>query len=462
MKTLYVNYAGSEKRVAIEEKKKIVEFLWKRNEEQEIVGHIYVGRVVRTIAGMNAAFVNIGLEKHAYLSYDDVPSSYRIHEGQAILVQVVKEAIDTKGPKLTANIEFTGKYVVYMPFDEMRAVSRKIKNNKRRQQLLQIEIEGTGGYIFRSASEKGAIEEIQAEMQGLQQLYEELKRKEGQGKAPLLLHRPATFLDRVFQENPIETIEKVVVDTRSIVKELEDKVGKEKVSFYNEKSSMFNHFGIEREIEKALQKIVWLSNGAYLIVEQMETMTVIDVNTGKFTGKQNLQDTVLRTNEMAAEEIARQLRLRDIGGMILIDFINMKKREDKENVRECLIAAMQDDRTYTRVLGFTELGILEMTRKRKKHSLRDVLLKECVPCKATGYVMSHETIAYELERELITYGNIEDEAVLIAAPKELQKQFLQKELQKNIPFEIHFKDDNIEKYTIVRFGSKKEIVERKK
>ncbi|MDA2109486.1 Rne/Rng family ribonuclease [Bacillus cereus] len=462
MKTLYVNYAGSEKRVAIEEKKKIVEFLWKRNEEQEIVGHIYVGRVVRTIAGMNAAFVNIGLEKHAYLSYDDVPSSYRIHEGQAILVQVVKEAIDTKGPKLTANIEFTGKYVVYMPFDEMRAVSRKIKNNKRRQQLLQIEIEGTGGYIFRSASEKGAIEEIQAEMQGLQQLYEELKRKEGQGKAPLLLHRPATFLDRVFQENPIETIEKVVVDTRSIVKELEDKVGKEKVSFYNEKSSMFNHFGIEREIEKALQKIVWLPNGAYLIVEQMETMTVIDVNTGKFTGKQNLQDTVLRTNEMAAEEIARQLRLRDIGGMILIDFINMKKREDKEKVRECLIAAMQDDRTYTRVLGFTELGILEMTRKRKKHSLRDVLLKECVPCKATGYVMSHETIAYELERELITYGNIEDEAVLIAAPKELQKQFLQKELQKNIPFEIYFKDDNIEKCAIVRFGSKKEIVERKK
>lgn len=408
MKTLYVNYAGSEKRVAIEEKKKIVEFLWKRNEEQEVVGHIYVGRVVRTIAGMNAAFVNIGLEKHAYLSYDDVPSSYRIHEGQAILVQVVKEAIDTKGPKLTANIEFTGKYVVYMPFDEMRAVSRKIKNNKRRQQLLQIEIEGTGGYIFRSASEKGAIEEIQAEMQGLQQLYEELKRKEGQGKVPLLLHRPATFLDRVFQENPIETIEKVVVDTRSIVKELEDKVGKEKVSFYNEKSSMFNYFGIEREIEKALQKIVWLPNGAYLIVEQMETMTVIDVNTGKFTGKQNLQDTVLRTNELAAEEIARQLRLRDIGGMILIDFINMKKREDKEKVRECLIAAMQGDRTYTRVLGFTELGILEMTRKRKKHSLRDVLLKECVPCKATGYMMSHETIAYELERELITYGNIED------------------------------------------------------
>lgn len=430
LKTLYINYTGSEKRVAIEEKQKIVELLWKRNEEQEIVGHIYVGRIVRTIAGMNAAFVNIGLEKHAYLSFDDVPSSYRIHEGQAILVQVVKEAIDTKGPKLTAKIEFTGKYVVYMPYDEMRAVSRKIKNNKRRQQLLGIEVEGTGGYIFRSASEKGTIDEIQAEMQGLQQLYEELKRKEDQGKAPLLLHQPATFLDRVFQENPIETIEKIVVDTRSIVKELEEKVGKERVSFYNEKSSMFNHFGIDREIEKALQKIVWLPNGAYLIVEQMETMTVIDVNTGKFTGKQNLQDTVFRTNEMAAEEIARQLRLRDIGGMILIDFINMKRREDKEKVRERLMIALQDDRTYTRVLGFTELGILEMTRKRKKHSLRDVLLEECAPCKATGYVISNETIAYELERELITYGNIEDEAVLIGASKKVQKHFSQKELQK--------------------------------
>ena len=201
---------------------------------------------------------------------------------------------------------------------------------------------------------------------------------------------------------------------------------------------------------------MWLPNGAYLIVEQMETMTVIDVNTGKFTGKQNLQDTVLRTNELAAEEIARQLRLRDIGGMILIDFINMKRREDKEKVRECLVAAMQNDRTYTRVLGFTELGILEMTRKRKKHSLRDVLLEECAPCKATGYVMSYETIAYELERELITYGNIEDEAVLISAPKELQKQFSQKNY-KNIPFEIYFKDDMIEKYAIIRFGSKKKL-----
>ncbi|HEK9103390.1 TPA: Rne/Rng family ribonuclease [Bacillus pseudomycoides] len=462
MKTLYINYTGSEKRVAVEEEQEIVELLWKRNEEQEIVGHIYLGRVVRTIAGMNAAFVNIGLEKHAYLSYDDVPSSYRIHEGQALLVQVVKEAIDTKGPKLTANIEFTGKYVVYMPYDEMRAVSRKIKNYKKRQQLMEIQVGGTGGFIFRSACEKGSVDKVQSEMKHFQEMFEELKRKEGKGKAPLLLHRPETFLDRVFQENPVESISKVIIDSHSILNEVEDKVGKEKVMLYNEKTSMFGHYGVEREIEKALQKIVWLPNGSYLIIEQMETMTVIDVNTGKFTGKQNLQDTVLRTNEIAAEEIARQLRLRDIGGMILIDFINMKKQEDKEKVREKLVSSLQKDRTYTRVLGFTELGILEMTRKRKKHSLRDVLLEDCLHCKTTGYVISNETIAYELERELITYNHVEDEAVLIAAPKEVQKIFLQKELQKNILLQIYFTDEETEKYAIIRFGTKKEIMNRKK
>ncbi|MEY8348677.1 Rne/Rng family ribonuclease [Bacillus cereus] len=461
MKTLYINYTGSEKRVAVEEDQEIVELLWKRNEAQEIVGHIYVGRVVRTLAGMNAAFVNIGLEKHAYLSYDDVPLSYRVHEGQALLVQVVKEAIDTKGPKLTANIEFTGKYVVYMPYDGMRAVSRKIKNYKKRQELMDIQVEGTGGFIFRSACEKGSVSEVQSEMKCFQELFEKLKRKEEQGKAPLLLHRPETFLDRVFQENPVESISKVVIDSHTILKEVEDKVGNDKVILHNEKTSMFDHYGVEREIEKALQKIVWLPNGSYLIMEQMETMTVIDVNTGKFTGKQNLQDTVLQTNEIAAEEIARQLRLRDIGGMILIDFINMKKREDKEKVREKLISSLQGDRTYTRVLGFTELGILEMTRKRKKHSLRDVLLEDCLHCKTTGYVISNETIAYELERELIAYKHVEDEAVLIAAPKEVQKMFLQKELQKNIPFQIYFTDEKAEKYAIIRFGTKKEMVNRK-
>ncbi|MCP1125343.1 ribonuclease E/G [Bacillus sp. AFS018417] len=460
MKKLYINYIGSEKRVAVEEEKEIVELLWQRNEQEQIVGNIYIGRVMRTIAGMNAAFVNIGLEKQAYLSYENVPSSTRLHEGQALLVQVVKEAIDTKGPKITANIEFTGKYVVYMPYDTVFAVSRKIKDAKKREQLLALEEKG--GFIFRSACEKVQIEEVQAEMRHLQSQFELVKKQEQKGKAPLLVHSPSSFLDRILQEIPVETVSEVIVDQRSMIQEFEEKIGAEKVTFFNEKTPLFSRYGIDREIEKALQKVVWLPNGAYLLIEQMETMTVIDVNTGKFTGKQNLQDTVLRTNEMAAKEIARQLRLRDIGGMILIDFINMKRREEKEKIREIVKSHLEKDHTYTRVLGFTELGILEMTRKRKKQSLRDVLLADCTICQSSGYVLSHETVAYELERELIAYNGTDDEAVLIAAHPNVQQIFFQKELHRNISFQIYFIDDAAVRYTIQRFGTKEEICARKK
>ncbi|MEI4800116.1 Rne/Rng family ribonuclease [Bacillus sp. NPDC077411] len=460
MKTLYINYIGSEKRVAVEEEQEIVELLWQRNEQKQIVGNIYIGRVMRTIAGMNAAFVNIGLEKHAYLSYENVPSAMRLHEGQAILVQVVKEAIDTKGPKITANIEFTGKYVVYMPYDTVFAVSRKIKDAKKREQLLALE--KTGGFIFRSACEKVQIEEIQAEMHRLQLQFELVKKQEQRGKAPLLVHSSSNFLDRIFQEIPVEAVSQVIVDQRSMIQELGERIGAEKVTFFHEKTPLFARYGIDREIEKALQKVVWLPNGAYLLIEQMETMTVIDVNTGKFTGKQNLQDTVLRTNELAAKEIARQLRLRDIGGMILIDFINMKRREEKEKIRDIVKLHLEKDHTYTRVLGFTELGILEITRKRKKQSLRDTLLTDCMICRSSGYVLSHETVAYELERELIAYNGTDDEAVLIAAHPNVQQIFFEKELQRNISFQIYFIDDEAACYTIQRFGTKEEIRTRKK
>lgn len=460
MKTLYINYIGSEKRVAVEEEQEIVELLWQRNEQKQIVGNIYIGRVMRTIAGMNAAFVNIGLEKHAYLSYENVPSAMRLHEGQAILVQVVKEAIDTKGPKITANIEFTGKYVVYMPYDTVFAVSRKIKDAKKREQLLALE--KTGGFIFRSACEKVQIEEIQAEMHRLQLQFELVKKQEQRGKAPLLVHSSSNFLDRIFQEIPVEAVSQVIVDQRSMIQELGERIGAEKVTFFHEKTPLFARYGIDREIEKALQKVVWLPNGAYLLIEQMETMTVIDVNTGKFTGKQNLQDTVLRTNELAAKEIARQLRLRDIGGMILIDFINMKRREEKEKIRDIVKLHLEKDHTYTRVLGFTDLGILEITRKRKKQSLRDTLLTDCMICRSSGYVLSHETVAYELERELIAYNGTDDEAVLIAAHPNVQQIFFEKELQRNISFQIYFIDDEAACYTIQRFGTKEEIRTRKK
>ncbi|WP_369903469.1 Rne/Rng family ribonuclease [Bacillus manliponensis] len=460
MKKLYINYLGSEKRVAVEERNEIVELFLEREETEQIVGNIYVGRIVRTVAGMNAAFVNIGLEKHAYLSYEDVLAGQRIHEGQALLLQVVKEPVDTKGAKVTANIEFTGKYVVYMPYDEVRAVSRKIKEEKRREELKGLQ--GEGGFIFRSACEKANLEDVQKEMEELQRVFCTIKQLERNGKAPLLAHSPSSFLDRLFQTVPTETVTEVVVDDRNIMKLLEEKIGLGKVRFYNEKTPLFSHYRIDREIEKALQKVVWLKNGAYVLIEQTETMTVIDVNTGKFTGKQNLQDTVLRTNELAAKEIARQLRLRDIGGMILIDFINMKKYEDRLSVRNTLIESLKNDHTYTRVLQFTELGILEMTRKRKKQSLRDMLEKNCFSCSGSGYALSPETIAYELERELLSYNGTDEEAVLVSAHSSIQQFFMQNDLQEHVRYEVQFIEQAEMGYSIIRFGDKEEIIFRKK
>lgn len=459
MKKLYINHVGSEKRVAVEEEGRIAELFIEREEEQQIVGNIYVGRIVRTVAGMNAAFVNIGLEKHAYLSYEDLPAGEHVHEGQALLLQVVKEAVDTKGAKVTANIEFTGKYVVYMPYDTVCAVSRKIKEEKRREELLSLQ--GDGGFIFRSACGNAKIEDVQKEMEELQRVFCLVKQQEQSGKAPVLAHSPSSFLDRLFQVVPAETVTEVIADERSVVKALEEKMSTDNITFYNEKTPLFSHYRIDREIEKALQKVVWLKNGAYLLIEQTETMTVIDVNTGKFTGKQNLQDTVLRTNELAAEEIACQLRLRDIGGMILIDFINMKKKEDRFVVRNTLIEHLKKDRTYTRVLQFTELGILEMTRKRKKQSLRDILQVNCFSCKGSGYIQSPETIAYELERELLSYNGTDEEAVLVAAHATIQKIFLEKELQKHVRYEVHFTTQEEMGYALVRFGNKKEVTSRK-
>lgn len=460
LKKLYINYLGSEKRVAVEEENEFVELFVEREEAEQIVGNIYVGRIVRTVAGMNAAFVNIGLEKHAYLSYEDVPAGQRVHEGKAILLQVVKEAVDTKGAKVTANIEFTGKYVVYMPYDAVCAVSRKIKEERKRKELKALQ--GDGGFIFRSACEMANLEDIQKEMEELQRVFRAVKQLEQSGKAPLLVHSPSSFLDRLFQVVPIETVTEVVVDERSIMKAIEEKVGSGKVSFYNEKTPLFSRYRIDREIEKALQKVVWLKNGAYVLIEQTETMTVIDVNTGKFTGKQNLQDTVLRTNELAAREIARQLRLRDIGGMILIDFINMKKHEDRFIVRNMLTESLKRDRAYTRVLQFTELGILEMTRKRKKQSLRDMLERNCFSCNGNGYSQSPDTMAYELERELLSYNGTDEEAVLVSAHTSIQKCFIQKELQKNVRYDVQFTEQEEMGYSLVRFGNKEEIIFRKK
>nr|WP_155891146.1 Rne/Rng family ribonuclease [Ectobacillus panaciterrae] len=465
VRTLYVNVIGAEKRIALQEDETIVEVFFQRPDEEDIVGNIYMGRVTKVLPGMQAAFVDIGMEKQAYLHRDDIPSaeagkqiSQLVHQGQAILVQVVKEAIETKGPKLTAKPELTGMYAVYMPHENMAAVSRSIQNQEKKSALQQLGKEQGGGFIFRSACEEAPLEEVAKELQQLQKTYEILM--QSKGKIPALVHTAKSFLDRVFHEIPLHTVSHIFVDDRESQKILEQKAGIDKVALHREKEELFVHYGIEHEIEKALKKVVWLKNGAYLLIEQTETMTVIDVNTGKFTGRLTQDDTVLQTNMHGAKEIARQLRLRDIGGMIAIDFINMKERDDKEKVKRALIAGLKKDGTVSRVFDFTALGILEMTRKRKRKSLRDYMLSPCECCKGTGFAWAAETAAYMLQRELLQYRGTDYEAVLVEAGKLVQGAFEQLELAAELSVEVLFTDSLSHGYIIRHFGTKEEIKRR--
>lgn len=465
MRTLYMNLLGEEKRIAVEENGKLAELFLHRPNNEEVVGNIYRGRIVNVLPGMQAAFVDIGMEKHAYLRCEDLLSftegvsiSQLVHQGQKIIVQVVKEAMDTKGPKVTTKIEFPGKYVVHIPSDSYSAVSKKIRDEGKRNELLQLGKQG--GFVFRSACERAPIAHVQAEMGELCRIAEEIQAS-GQEKVPFLLYSSQSLLARLFREIPAETVSHIIVDDRLSVRELAERVSKERVTLYTGKENIFHSYGIEHEIDKALKKVVWLEKGAYLLIEQTETMTVIDVNTGKFTGKQTLQDTVRKTNEAAAIEIARQLRLRDIGGMILIDFINMKDDRDKEAVRNLLIASLKKENTPTRVFGFTALGILEVTRNRKRKSLRDMLEFSCSSCNGRGFVSSPETEAYRLQRELLTYKGTDYEAVLVECSPDVQTIFRDGCLQEALTVEVYFADSASSVYHIRHMGTRQEVMQRR-
>lgn len=464
MRTLYMNMVGTEQRIALEEEGKIVEFFFRRPDDDEIVGNLYQARVTRVLPGMQAAFIDIGMDKQAYLHRDDIaagngqPISQLVHQGQALLVQVIKNAVDQKGPKLTTKIELTGMYAVYMTTDPMVAISRNIEEASKRNELQELGTKLGGGFIFRTACKESSLSTIRMEIEKLKEIYGSIMRYKG--NIPALVHSSQSFLDRVLKQIPSHTISTIYVDDSSVYKEVIRQVGKEKVILYNDKQSLFDYFHIEQQVEQAIKKVVWLENGAYLLIEQMETMTVIDVNTGKYTGKVEQTDTILQTNLHAATEIARQLRIRDIGGMIAIDFINMKEETSKEQVKRALIAALKKDSTTTRVFSFTALGILEMTRKRKKKSLRDYILAPCICCN-NGFALAPSAAAYQLQRELLQYKDSDYEAVLVEASSDLQEQFRKLQLNQVLSVEVSFVTNEVHTYQVRLFGTKSEVAKRK-
>lgn len=446
METLIVNYASREKRFAYLRDQRVEKIHFDRPEHRSLVGNIYFGTVTKVLPGMNAVFIDIGEEKNAYLHRDALAAyvlsaekslekekkniSSFVHQGEKLLVQVDKDATGTKGPRVTGIFEIQGTNLIYMPYGRYVAVSKKIADEHQKTALRSLGNrlkEEEEGIIFRTSSLSCTEEEILEELFELRKHCKELIQKAALLKRPGLLFQKDTFLDTILEVIANIRTGEVIVDDLAIKKWLEQSgviTGEVILSVYNGKENIFSANRVEHEIEKALKRVVWLDNGSYLIFDETEALTIIDVNTGKFSGKADYQDTVLKTNQLAAREIVRQLRLRDIGGIVLIDFIDMKRDKDRQYISATVEKELMKDEKRTRIIGFTPLGILQLTRKKTRVSLSEVLQVKCPVCQGTGKIKSAETVAFRLERELVEHRHSTYEAVLIETTEEVKRAFI--------------------------------------
>lgn len=478
--TLIINAIGREKRYAVLKDGQLEKIVIEQPKQQSLVGNIYFGIVQKVLPGMNAAFVDIGLEKNGYLHRDKLATSKDegeirnlLHEGQRIIVQIEKDATGGKGPRLTEIIELNGDFLVYMPRGNYIAISKKIEDQKIREKWRQFAniVKGEKeGLLFRTACQEATEERVLAELNELKNQYKALFTKFQQMKKPGLLLEKNSFVNEIKKELGKMTAGKVVVDKRDLKEELERENKNERVEIIQilERQGIFSLYRIEQEIEKALRRIVWLDNGAYLIFDEAEALTFIDVNTGKYSGKNNLEDTVLKTNELAATEIARQIRLRNLAGMILIDFIDMKSDEERNYIRHILGKALEKDDHRTKIIGFTPLGILQLTRKKTSVAIFEALTENCSVCHGRGRVFSKETVAFQLERELLEMTDFPGEAVLIETTKEVKDIFVgvnqqdQLRLEQLLGIKIFFfiQEKEYPYYSIKQFGSLEEIQDK--
>ncbi len=455
-KELLINSTTSEIRVAVLEDGQLAEIFVERRKNRGIVGNIYKGRVTKVLPGMQSAFVDVGLDKDAFLYVADVSEDMEefesfgsfdeesseepppaiaavdagelpakskrgshasidelLRENQEILVQVVKETIGGKGARITTHVTLPGRYLVFMPSVKHVGVSRRIENEEERERLKKIltdisaQKKGAGGFIVRTAGEGRGEEEFTADRKYLMRLWDQIRKKGEKAGAPSLVHRDLDLVLRVVRDvfsadfatlwvDSVEEYQRVVEFLDQIQP---DRVAK--VRLYRKKFPIFEEFGVESEIEKALRPKVWLKSGGYIVVNQTEALVSIDVNTGKFVGKKRLEDTVFKTNLEAVREIVRQLRLRDLGGIIVADFIDMEEEENKKTLVAALEEELKKDRSKTKILGLSEFGLVEITRKRTKPSLERVLTRGCPYCDGTGRIKTDETICSEIRREIM-------------------------------------------------------------
>lgn len=489
---LIVNVTPFETRVALIEDNAIAEVFIERHRDRGIVGNIYLGKVQRVLPGMQAAFVEIGLDKAAFLYVGDVvppedppdeepehhthsidsdevdsvelpapvlpvagkpdgkpdgkkpkrPSKDRriedvLKQGQEVLVQITKDAIGTKGPRVTCNVSIPGRHLVYMPTHKHIGISRRITDEAERARLRVIldELKPTfvdekhaevGGFVVRTVSEGLSREKLQADMEFLVNLWRDVEKRAAVVAAPALVQPELDIVLRTARDIFTTDVDKLVIDDptthATVVRfvELLDPDLLPRVQLYKGPDPLFEHEGIETELSRAMSRKVWLKSGGTLIIDQAEALTAIDINTGRFVGKRNLEETIIKTNLEAVKEVAYQLRLRNIGGMVIIDFIDMEAEEQREKVLQALKSALAADRARCNVVKMSELGLVEMTRQRTRESLGRQLQETCWYCEGRGALKSKRTVVYEILRALMRQApRLLEEVIVVQAHPEV-------------------------------------------
>jgi ribonuclease G len=443
---ILINVRPNETRVAYVESGTLTDLKIERKTSPTLVGSIHRGTVIRVLPGMQAAFVDIGLDRAAFLYVGDIradvdsdsypfseidreeplptsddegsnserisqgktPIQDLLKEGQSILVQVAKDPLGTKGARLTTHISLPGRFVVYLPTIRHLGISRRIENEAERDRLKATvqKLNPAGGVIVRTAGEGATADQLRADVEYLDRLGKEIFKTYEKKKSPGLIHAEIDVELRALRDMMSEEVSAVWVDDEEVHKKVSKFVSqlmpkyKSNIIFYDQPKPLFDMYDIDMEISRSMDRKIWLKSGGYIVIDEAEALVVIDVNTGRFVGKKDLEDTILKTNLEAVREIAHQLRIRNCGGIIIVDFIDMEKETHREKVVEALKEEVSNDRARTHVIAMSQLGLVEMTRKRIRPSLIKSLAEPCEYCEGRGYIKKKSTVASEIFREI--------------------------------------------------------------
>ncbi|MEA3328242.1 MAG: Rne/Rng family ribonuclease [Candidatus Omnitrophota bacterium] len=472
LKEILVNADNKEKRIALLEDKTLEEFYIEREESKGIFGNIYKGKVKTIVPGMGAAFVNLGLKKDGFLYVSDalsLPEEYKepgqaapkkdlsirdvVHKGQEILVQVIKEPIGTKGVRLTTRISLPSRNMVLMPGEENIGVSRRIENeterNRLKKLLKELKPPKGMGFIIRTVAQGKTKKELSRDVKYLANLWRGITARSRKAKVPALVHSELDLVLKIVRDRLIEDITHVLVDRKDEYKRIVRFVKTllpfylSKIKFYRGNVLLFEEYKLKQEIDKIFKPVAYLKSGGHIVIEQTEGLIVVDVNTGRFTGKKELEDTVFKTNCQAASEVARQARLRNIGGIIVIDFIDMDLSKNRQKVIKILKEALSRDKAKIEVLPVSDIGLVEMTRQRTGPSLADVLYQPCPYCQGSGSVKSIISIAIETSRRIEAFlrnsRNTPKRAVVIKTHPQVARRLLNEDRGSIIYLEKKFR-----------------------